>query len=95
MNSSPRSIAIDIAHESHQGLSKIKALLRTKTWFPGIDDLAKRTVDQCIPCQVTRKPKNTESLQMMDMPSGPLQKVNHEFYGPLPPGEHLLEVEIM
>ena len=35
--------AINIAHESHQGLSKIKALLRTKTWFPGTDDLAKRT----------------------------------------------------
>ena len=33
--------AIDIAHESHQDLSKIKALLRTKTWFPGTDDLAK------------------------------------------------------
>ena len=44
--------AIDIAHESHQDLSKIKALLRTKTWFPGTDDLAKRTVDQCIPCEI-------------------------------------------
>ena len=40
--------AIDIAHESHQGLSEIKALLRTKTWLRGTDDLAKRTVDQCI-----------------------------------------------
>ena len=48
--------AVDIAHESHQGLSKVKALLRTKTWFPGIDDLSKRTVDQCIPCQATEKP---------------------------------------
>ena len=45
--------AVDIAHESHQGLSKVKAFLRSKTWFPGIDDLVERTVDQCIPCQAT------------------------------------------
>ena len=82
--------AVDIAHESHQGLSKIKALLRTKIWFPGIDDLAKQTVDQCIPCQATGKPNNPESLRMMGMPSGPWQKVHLDFYGPLPSGEHLL-----
>ena len=82
--------AVDIAHESHQGLSKVKALLRTKTWFPGIDDLAKRTVDQCIPCQATGKPNNPEPLRMTDMPSGPWQKVHLDFYGPLPSGEHLL-----
>ena len=82
--------AIDIAHESHQGLSKIKALLRTKTWFLGIDDLAKRTVDQCILCQATGKPNNPEPLRMKDMPSGRWQKVHLDFYGPLPSGEHLL-----
>ena len=82
--------AVDIAHESHQGLSKVKALLRTKTWFPGIDNLAKRTVDQCIPCQATGKPNNPEPLRMTDMPSGPWQKVHLNFYGPLPSGEHLL-----
>ena len=82
--------AVDIAHESHQGLSKVKALLRTKTWFPGIDDLTNRTVDQCIPCQVTEKPNNPEPLRMTDMPSGPWQKVHLDFYGPLPSGEHLL-----
>ena len=97
--------AVDIAHKSYQGLSKLKALLRTKTWFSGIDDLAERTVDQCIRCQVTRKPNNPEPLRMTDMPSGPWQKVHLDFYGPLPFGKPLLvcidcysrypEVEIM
>ena len=82
--------AIDITHESHQGLSKIKVLLRTKTWFPGIDDLAKRTVDQCIACQATEKPNNLEPLRMTDMSSGKWKKVHPDVYCPLPCGEHLL-----
>ena len=34
--------AVDIAHESHQGISKTKALLREKVWFSGIDKLVKK-----------------------------------------------------
>ena len=82
--------AINIAHESHQGLSNIKALLRTKTWFPGIDDRTKRTVHQCIPCQAIGKSNNPEPLRMTDMPFVPWQKVHLDFYGPLPSGQYLL-----
>ena len=38
---SRRQRAINIAHESHQGLSKTKALMREKIWFPDIDKLTK------------------------------------------------------
>ena len=34
--------AIDLAHESHQGLAKTKALFREKVWFPGIDEATKK-----------------------------------------------------
>ena len=37
--------AIDIAHETHPGLSKTKALIREKIWFPNIDNMVKQTVD--------------------------------------------------
>ena len=50
----PKSLqkrAVDIAHESHQGLSKTKALLREKLWFIGIDELVKTTIDSCLACQ--------------------------------------------
>ena len=39
--------AIDIAHESHLGLTKTKALLKEKIWFPKIDKLAKSTLEKC------------------------------------------------
>ena len=34
-----RTLAINIAHEGHQGVVKTKTLLCTKIWFPGIDEL--------------------------------------------------------
>ena len=49
----PRSLqmkAVDVAHESHQGISKTKALLREKVWFSGIDELVKTTLGSCLAC---------------------------------------------
>ena len=82
--------AIDIAHETHQGLVKTKALLREKVWFPGIDKLVKETLDRCIPCQATGQPNPPIPIRMTPMPDGPWQKVHADFYGPLPTGEYLL-----
>jgi hypothetical protein len=42
--------AIDIAHEKHLGLSKTKASMREKIWFPNIDQQVKKTLDGCILC---------------------------------------------
>ena len=84
--------AIDLAHDTHQGLVKTKALLREKVCFPWIDRMVKATIDHCISCQATGRPNPPEPLQMSDMPQGPWQKVHADFYGPLPSGEYLLVV---
>ena len=64
--------AIDIAHQSHQGIVKTKQLIREKIWFPGIDKLVENTVKSCIPCQATYKgPTQREPLQPTPLPSGP------------------------
>ena len=84
--------AIDLAHETHPGLSKTKALLREKVWFPNIDKIVKCTVDQCIPCQAVGKQMTPEPLAMTDMPTGPWEIVHLDFYGPLPSGDYLLVV---
>ena len=47
----PKSLqqrAIHIAHETHLGFTKKKALIREKIWFPNIDKMVKDTVDRCI-----------------------------------------------
>ena len=84
--------AIDIAHDTHLGLSKTKALLREKIWFPNIDEMVKKTLDGCIPCQAVGKLPPPEPLGTTKMPDGPWEVVHTDFYGPLPTGEYLLVV---
>ena len=55
---------IDLAHEGHQGITKTKALLREKVWFPKIDDLVEEAIKTCLPCQTTTPKTTREPLQM-------------------------------
>ena len=55
---------IDLAHEGHQGITKTKALLREKIWFPEIDDLVEEVIKTCLPCQTTTPKTTREPLQM-------------------------------
>ena len=56
--------AIDIAHQSHQGIVKTKQLIREKIWFRGVDKLVENAVKTCILpslIQRTSKEKNTST----------------------------------
>ena len=84
--------AIDIAHASHLGLSKTKALIREKVWFPKMDEMIKTTIDQCIPCQAVGKLNPPQPIESTEMPNGPWEKLHMDFYSPLPSGNYLLVV---
>ena len=84
--------AIDIAHETHLGLTKTKALIREKIWFPNIDAMVKTTLDRCLTCQALGRPGPPAPITPTTMSDGPWQTVHVDFYGPLPTGEYLLVV---
>ena len=89
----PKSLqqrAIDIAHETHPGLTKTKALIREKIWFPNIDKIVKNTVDRCIACQAVSRTSPPEPLTVPEMPKGRWDTIHVDFYGPLPTGEYIL-----
>ena len=77
--------AIHIAHEGHQGLTKTKQLLREKIWFPGIDGLTKKLLDNCLACKATTIQHPFEPLRMTELPPAPWQQLSVDFCGPLPP----------
>ena len=60
--------AINLAHESHLGLTKTKALLREKIWFPNIDKLVENTIGKCLPCQAVGKQQPPERWQIRKCP---------------------------
>ena len=77
--------AIDIAHATHPGLSKTKALIREKVWFPKMDEMIKTTIDQCIPCQAVGKSNPPQPIESTVFP---WEKLHMDFYGPLPSGDY-------
>ena len=81
---------VELEHKGHQGMSKTKALLRTKVWFAGVDAAVEEAVRSCIPCQANTTCKSKEPLIMSVLPRGPWLEVSIDFCGPLPIGEYLL-----
>ena len=82
---------VALAHEGHQGIVKTKELLRSKVWFPQMNDITETAVRRCFACQCTQNNKpHLEPMQMCDMPGGAWRNLSMDFLGPLPSGEELV-----
>ena len=82
---------MNIAHASHQGIVKTKALLRETVWFPGIEKNAEKVVQNCLPCQACTD-SNKEPLKMTELPMEPRKEVSIDLCGPFKTGEYILVV---
>lgn len=79
--------------QGHQGISRTEALLRSKVWFPGLDNLVENALKVCLPCQsVTVGPSPIEPFKLSDMPNEPWENTSVDFCGPLPSGDDLFMI---
>ena len=83
---------IELAHQGHQGITKTKELLRTKTWFPRISQKTEEAVKTCLPCQASTIVHSREPLQMTQLPDYTWQRVSVDFCRPFPSGHYILVV---
>lgn len=91
----PKSLyqkAINISHEGHQGVTKTKSFMRSKVWFPKINEYIEDNIKSCLPCQANTSGRKYEPLNMSEVPSNPWTNLSADFCGPLPTGEYLLVV---
>ena len=58
-----RQRAVNIAHESHQGIQKTKALLREKVWFPQIDNIVKTLLRNALRVKLLQVQTHRSHLQ--------------------------------
>ena len=86
-----RNRVLRIAHESHQGMVKTKALLREKVWWPHIDDDVEMLIRSCIPCLSTTCGDSPEPMKSHEM-TGPWEQVHVDLCGPFPSGESILGI---
>ena len=83
---------ITIAHEGHQGITKTKSLMRSKLWFPKMDDMVERYVNSCHECAMNTNTNNQVPLSMSELPGGPWMNISMDFCGPIPSGEYLFVI---
>lgn len=81
---------LEIAHESHQGITRTKALLRSKVWFESLHKKVEALVRKCATCQTVHDYGTPmEPFRMSAKPPGPWQNLSIYFCGPLPTEEYL------
>ncbi len=87
-----RQTTLNIAHEGHLGMTKSKGLLRSKIWFPGMDQMIEQMIQDCVPCKLNSNRPEREPLQPTEMPDQPWDVLAIDFFGPLPNKNELLVI---
>ncbi|XP_055907549.1 uncharacterized protein K02A2.6-like [Eupeodes corollae] len=87
-----RKKVIEFAHEGHPGIVGTKRRLRTKVWWPKIDQDAENIVRNCRGCLLVSAPTVPEPMKRRTMPTAPWVDIAIDLMGPLPSDEHLFVV---
>lgn len=83
---------LDLAHEGHPGMTKMKQRIRAKVWWPKIDSEVEAYVKRCHGCTMVAAPPPPEPLRRTELPNAPWEHIAMDFLGPLPSGNNLLVV---
>ena len=77
-----REIILDELHDTHVGVTRMKALARSYVYWPGIDEMIEMRVKSCVMCQVNRNEPAPAPLHPWEWPDKPWFRVHADFAGP-------------
>ncbi|RUS86742.1 hypothetical protein EGW08_005532 [Elysia chlorotica] len=77
-----RSRVLDILHETHIGISRMKAQARSWVWWPLLDYDIERLAKTCAICEQYQKSPPKAPLHPWDWPQQPWSRVHMDFAGP-------------
>lgn len=87
-----REHLLQLGHEGHPGMNKMKSKLRSRFWYPRMDKEIEKFVDKCIACKLVSLPNPPNPMQRTELPDGAWQYLGIDLFGPLPSGEQLLVI---
>lgn len=79
-----RKQTIQLAHEGHPGMSVMKRRIRSKVWWPKIDNDVELCVKQCLGCTLVSSGSAPEPMKRTVLPSESWQHLAMDYLGPLP-----------
>ena len=78
-----REKILNLLHEGHPGICKMKALARNFIWWPKIDVVLEGKVKQCNQCQLSRLSSPVVPMHPWDWPEYPWQQIHLDYAGPI------------
>ncbi len=80
-------------HDSHPGVSRMKALARGVVWWPGVDNDVEATVKGCLQCDASQKLPAQVPIHPWEWPARPWSRLHMDYAGPFLNRMFLLDVD--
>ena len=77
-----RVCVMDMLHETHPGITRMKSLARSFVWWPGMDQALEGKVQGCLPCQLHQKNPAQAPLHPWVWPDRPWVRLHLDYAGP-------------
>ncbi|XP_058017270.1 uncharacterized protein K02A2.6-like [Ahaetulla prasina] len=77
-----RKKVLDLLHEGHPGIVRMKGLARSYVWWPQMDSEIAERVGKCQACQESRPLPPTAPIREWERPQGPWSRIHIDFAGP-------------
>ena len=78
-----REFVLELLHEAHPGIVKMKSLARSYVWWPGIDQALEGKVQSCSACQAHQKSPPVAHLNSWGYPERPWSRIHVDYAGPV------------
>ena len=85
-----RQKVLNLGHQGHLGNVKMKALLRTKVWWPNINNDIENFIKSCASCTATSLPDKPLQIHPTATPNKPWEVLHIDLCGPFPDGSMIL-----
>ena len=77
-----RNTTLQVLHDGHPGITKMKQLARSVVWWPGIDSDIEKMVKSCKTCSVNQKSPPIAPLHPWEWPRTPWTRLHMDYAGP-------------